>query len=131
MKTPTDIERYQDYYQEPQFWDKLKSVARKAGVKLVYVALVLYYTLQSPALSAKEKGLILGALGYFILPVDLIPDFLPGVGLTDDLAALVIVFTKLAANITPEIKAQAKKKVTAWFGDGRPDSAFDPRIDEQ
>ena len=130
MKTPNNIEQYQDYYSEPQFWDKLKSVAKKAGIKAVYAALVLYYALQNPAISLKDKGMILGALGYFILPVDLIPDFLPALGYTDDLAALVIVFSKVAKCITPETKAKAKAKLAVWFGSPA-DEVPDDFVDEQ
>lgn len=130
MKTPKDIEKYRDYYSEPQFWDKVKSVAKKAGVKAIYAALVLYYALQNPAISMKDKGMILGALGYFILPVDLIPDFLPALGFTDDLAALVIVFNKVSKAITPEVRAQAKAKLHTWFGNPNQEKPYD-FVDEQ
>lgn len=130
MKTPKDIEKYQDYYSEPQFWDKAKSVARQAGIKVIYAALVLYYALQNPAISMKDKGMILGALGYFILPVDLIPDFLPALGFTDDLAALVIVYNKVSKAITPEVKAQAKAKLYTWFGNPKQEKPYD-YVDEQ
>jgi len=131
MKTPKDIEKYQDYYSEPQFWDKMKSVAMKAGAKVVYAALVLYYALQSPTISMKDKGMILGALGYFILPVDLIPDFLPALGFTDDLAALVIVFNKVSKAITPDVRNQAKKKLLTWFGEPKKDEKPYDFVDEQ
>lgn len=130
MKTPKDIEKYQDYYSEPQFWDKAKSVARQAGIKVIYAALVLYYALQNPAISMKDKSMILGALGYFILPVDLIPDFLPALGFTDDLAALVIVYNKVSKAITPEVKSKAKVKLTSWFGDPKKEKPYD-FVDEQ
>ena len=130
MKTPKDIEQYQDYYSEPQFWDKVTSVAKKAGVKAIYAALVLYYALQNPSISMKDKAMIIGALGYFILPVDLIPDFLPALGFTDDLAALVIVFNKVSKAITPEVRSQAKAKLRTWFGDPKQEKPYD-FVDEQ
>lgn len=83
-----NYDKYQKNYSESEFWIKLKKVARKAGVKVVYAALLLYYVLRNPATPSADRAKILGALGYFILPIDLLPDFLPVAGFTDDLAAL-------------------------------------------
>ena len=60
---------------------------------------------------------ILGALGYLILPTDLIPDLLPAIGYTDDLAALMWALYSVAKNITPEVKIQARVKLGEWFND--------------
>ena len=117
MMTPRNIERYQDRYNEKDFAHKLGKAARKAGIKVIYLALVLYYVLKSPSVSKGDKGKIWGALGYFILPIDLIPDFLPVAGYTDDLAALAWAFYSVAKNVTPEIKEQAKSKLHEWFKD--------------
>jgi uncharacterized membrane protein YkvA (DUF1232 family) len=92
-------------------------VARWAGAKVMYAVLLLYYVLQSPTISKADKGKIYGALGYFILPTDLVVDFLPIVGYSDDLAALMIALHAVATNITPEVKAQAKAKLSKWFGE--------------
>ncbi len=115
MRKPTDIEKYQDNYSENKLLKKLSSVARWAGAKVVYAVLLLYYVLQSPNVSTKDKSKIWGALGYFILPTDLVLDFLPVVGYSDDFAALMIALHAVATNITPEIKAQAKAKLSTWF----------------
>ena len=64
----------------------------------------------------KTKLAIYGALGYFILPIDAIPDFLP-LGFSDDAAALVPAFMLASAYITPEIEEMAKKKADKWFGE--------------
>jgi uncharacterized membrane protein YkvA (DUF1232 family) len=92
-------------------------VARWAGAKVMYAVLLLYYVLQSPTISKADKGKIYGALGYFILPTDLVVDFLPIVGYSDDLAALMIALHAVASNITPEVKTQAKAKLSKWFGE--------------
>jgi uncharacterized membrane protein YkvA (DUF1232 family) len=115
MRKPTDIEKYQGNYSENKLLKKLSSVARWAGAKVVYAVLLLYYVLQSPNVSTKDKSKIWGALGYFILPTDLVLDFLPVVGYSDDFAALMIALHAVATNITPEIKAQAKAKLSTWF----------------
>lgn len=117
MKAPKEIEKYQKNYSESGLQHKIKSVARWAGAKVTYAVLLLYYVLQSPTISKADKSKIYGALGYFILPTDLVVDFLPLVGYSDDFAALMIALHAVATNITPEIKAQAKAKLTKWFGD--------------
>ena len=117
MKAPKELEKYQENYSESGLQHKIKSVARWAGAKVTYAVLLLYYVLQSPTISKADKSKIYGALGYFILPTDLVVDFLPLVGYSDDLAALMIALHAVATNITPEIKAQAKAKLTKWFGD--------------
>ena len=96
-------------------------MAYKVGSKMIYYALVLYYALQSPTITKKDKLIIYGALGYLILPIDLLPDFLPG-GYTDDVAGLAIAIFKIARNITPEVRAKAQAKVNEWFGKVSPDT---------
>lgn len=116
MKTE-DIEKYRNEYSESEFWAKLKKVAKKAGANVVYVALILYYELKDPAVSAKEKAVILGALGYFILPVDLLPDFVPMAGYVDDLAALAAAYSYIRGHLSEDVKQQAQGKLREWFGD--------------
>ena len=112
-----EIVKYARLFDEKEFWDKMKRFGRKAGIKVVYAALLLYYVLKSPATSAKDRAKILGALGYFILPIDVIPDFIPIAGYTDDLAALTWGVYCVIKGITPEVKANAAAKLHEWFGD--------------
>lgn len=114
--TSGDLPQYQKNYSEDAFWDKLKRIASKAGAKVVYYALVLYYTLMDPNTPAQYKIVIAGALGYLILPLDLLPDLLPFAGLADDWAALVAAVAYVASAITPSIKEKARAKVSSWFG---------------
>mgnify|MGYP003297159323 CR=1 FL=1 len=58
------------------FWSKLKKSAKRAGMKVVYKALQLYYALKSPNTPAWAKAVIIGALSYFISPIDLFPDII-------------------------------------------------------
>ena len=89
MKPPKDIEKYQEHYDEKKLGTKLPKVARKAGSKLVYAVLLLYYVLRSKTVSNADKTKIYGALGYFLLPLDILPDFIPLAGYTDDLTAVI------------------------------------------
>lgn len=115
MNKPDNIEKYQGNYSESGFWNKVKKVALKAGAKVIYVALILYYELADPNVSPKEKAIIIGALGYFILPLDLIPDAIPVLGFSDDLAALVAAYGYVKGHLTPEVKLRAWKKLCEWF----------------
>ncbi len=121
----TRSEAYGKHYSEPDFWRKLGRIAGKAGIKLTYAALLLFYVLKDPGTPRKERNKILGALGYLILPLDLIPDWIPVAGFTDDLAALTWAVYMVIKCITPEVKAQAAAKCHEWFGD------FDPSIVEE
>lgn len=114
--TSKDLVKYESNYSEGAFWNKVKKIASRAGVKTVYYALVLYYTLADPSTPAKYKAVITGALGYFILPFDLLPDLLPFSGMADDWAALVAAVAYVTSAITPAIKEKARAKVNSWFG---------------
>ncbi len=112
-----DIQKYQGHYSEQKLTGKLPKVARKAGQKLTYAILLLYYVLRSPSVTKGDKATILGALGYFILPLDILPDFVPIVGFTDDLSAILLALHAVWKNITPEVKAKAAAKAAELFGD--------------
>ena len=62
------------------------------------------------------KVLILGCLGYFILPTDLIPDILAGVGYADDVAALGIAFNAISGLLSEAVKMKAQKNSRKWLG---------------
>ena len=110
-----ELNKYEKEYTEEGLWDKIASVAKKAGIKVIYYVLLLYYALQSSKVTVTEKALIIGALGYFILPLDFVPDFIPIVGYGDDCAVLYGLIQKLSC-IDESVKAQAKRKLKEWFG---------------
>lgn len=112
-----DLVKYQDNYSEPKLWDKLKKFAVKIGSGPTYYVLVLFYVMKSPGVSLEHKALIIGALGYFILPVDLIPDVIPALGFTDDIAALTLAYQAVKNSVTPDIEEKAKSKLAEWFGE--------------
>ena len=110
-----DFMSYKDKFSANGFVEKISRIAKRAGAKLVYVALVLYYTLQSDKVSVKDKAVIIGALGYLISPLDLIPDAFPIAGLTDDLTVLLFVLKKVWGDVSDDVKEKAKAKLTQWF----------------
>ena len=111
-----NLDDYAQYFNDSKLWKKLKKVAQKAGRKAVYYVLVLYYVARDPAVPSGLKLKILGALGYFILPLDLIPDAILGLGFTDDLAALAWALFKIKKYVTPEIQRKARERMREWFG---------------
>ena len=111
-----NLDDYAQYFNDSKLWNKLKKVARKAGRKAVYYVLVLYYVARDPAVPSSLKLKIVGALGYFILPLDIIPDAILGLGFTDDLAALAWALFKIKKYITPEIERKARERLRQWFG---------------
>ena len=114
MELP-DFMSYANKFSQSEFAEKIARIAKRAGVKLVYAALILYYTLQSDKVSKADKAIIIGALGYMISPLEVIPDAIPIAGLTDDLAVLLYVLKKVWTGIDPEIVEQAKSKLSRWF----------------
>lgn len=113
--TKIDITSYQKEYSEPKLLDKLQKVAKKAGAKVVYAVLLCVYVLSSKNVPFDAKAKIIGALGYFILPIDMIPDGIPLAGYADDLTALYWALRSVCENITPDIEEKAKRKLTEWF----------------
>ncbi len=114
MELP-DFMSYAGKFSQSEFIEKVSRIAKRAGAKLVYSALILYYTLQSDKVSKADKAIIIGALGYMISPLDVIPDAIPIAGLTDDLAVLLYVLKKVWTGIDPEIVETAKNRLSKWF----------------
>lgn len=106
----TELVKYQSKFSESKFWTKIKTIITHVGKDLLYLALLLYYVLQSDDVSLRHKAIIIGALGYLILPLDFIPDTIPVIGFTDDLTALTTAYEIVKSSITPEIEARAKAK---------------------
>lgn len=109
--------RYRKHYSDASFWDKLKRYSKVAGMKVVYPALLLHYLMKSDEVPLRAKLILSAALGYFILPVDFIPDIAPLLGFTDDLGVLALILRQMAVYVTPEIKRQAREHVRKWFGE--------------
>lgn len=105
-----------DGYSESRFWDKVKQYAKVAGSEVIEKALWLFYAAQRPETPAWAKAVIYGALAYFILPTDAIPDLAPLVGYTDDLGALAAAIGMVSLYISDEVKEKASRKMLDWFG---------------
>ena len=112
-----EVQKYGTYYSVNRFWKKVERVAKKVGATVLLPVFTLYYMLQDDKVSLQHKAYIVGALGYFILPIDLIPDgILPVIGFTDDIAVMTLVLKLVKDSITPEIKARANARVSEIIG---------------
>ena len=116
MELP-DFMNYANKFSKKEFVEKIARIAKGAGAKLVYAALILYYTLQSDKVSATNKAMIIGALGYLISPLDVVPDAIPIAGLADDLGVLVFVLKKVWTDVDPDIQVKARQRLSKWFDD--------------
>jgi len=112
----TEVEKYGGSYSEESLWDKLKGGAKKAGANLIYDVLQLFYVAQNPNVPMKIRAAMVAPLGYFISPVDLIPDLVPIVGYSDDAAVIAMAIGIAHLYINDEIRQKAQDKLVAFFG---------------
>lgn len=109
-----DNSKFKSSYSEKSFWDKLANFAKKAGREVVENALKLYYAMVLGKATPAQITAIIGALGYFISPIDAIPDMAPG-GFVDDAGVLGLAVSTLACCSDPEVVRAAKAKASEWF----------------
>lgn len=103
-------------FDDGSFWNKVKNFALKAGKEVIEKALWLYYAAQQPSTPAWARTVIYGALAYFVLPVDAVPDAIPVAGFTDDLGALAAALGTVSMYVTDQVKTMASEKMKEWFG---------------
>ncbi len=116
LKHPVMNEQtYSNEFTETSFWQKVKNVTKTAGCELIEKALVMYYATMDEDTPVWARTILVGALGYFICPIDAIPDAIPGGGYADDAGAIAAALGMVAAHIKPEHKVLAKRKVDEWF----------------
>ena len=118
-----------DLYSADAFREKLAGFARFAGRQVVEKALILYHTLQRPETPKAAKATIVGALAYFILPIDAVADFLPGVGFTDDLGVIAAALVTVSGYVTEDIRKTAARQAAAFFGENPPPSLAERTAD--
>lgn len=111
------IEKYRHRFSEIKLWSKLKDYGKQAGLKTVYSALLLFYAYKRKDTPAWAKRVIFGVLGYFIAPIDVIPDLTPLIGYTDDIGMLSLGLATIAFYINDEVKTNARAQLDKWFGD--------------
>ena len=111
----SDPEEFAQYYSSEGFWRKLARQSKGIGQKFSEILLVLYYSLTDRETPKWAKSVIVGALGYFIFPVDAIPDFIPVIGFTDDYGMIMSALAVIAAHIKDEHKEKARAITAKLF----------------
>lgn len=108
---------YQDKFSKDNLLLKLQHYGRDIGLTVLYNVLQLWYVLQKPEVPAKNKAVIMGALGYLITPLDFIPDLTPILGYNDDAAAILFALYMVRQYVDDEVKAQAKARLAKFFSE--------------
>lgn len=112
----SDSQACRSEYSDSAFQAKVKRYAQVAGSTVLEPALKMYYALKDDDTPGWAKSTIIGALGYFILPFDAIPDILPVVGYSDDLTVLAGALMVVSAHIKDEHVEKARATLRQWFG---------------
>ena len=114
MKNP--FKKYSASFSEGNLLKKLQHYAKQAGLKVVYTALLLFYAYKRKETPAWARNIILGTLGYFITPIDALPDLTPILGYTDDIGVLSFGLVTIACYVDDEVRINARKRLHKWFG---------------
>ena len=88
------------------FWKKLRKVAGR--IPFAEDAAAAYFCAVDPATPSKVKAVLFAALAYFVMPFDVIPDFVAGIGFTDDAAVIALALSMVAGAIKDEHRARAR-----------------------
>jgi uncharacterized membrane protein YkvA (DUF1232 family) len=102
-------------YSEESMWAKLAGFAKTAGKEVVEKVLTLFEALKDKDTPGWAKGVIVAALGYFISPVDAIPDIVPFAGFADDLGALAVALSTVGVHIKDSHVKAARATLKKWF----------------
>ena len=97
------------------FWPKIRRVAAK--VPFAKEALSVWYCAKDDETPLAAKGMMFAALAYFVLPVDAVPDFIAGLGYTDDAAVFTALMAIVGRNLKPRHKLAATQDIERLRGD--------------
>lgn len=90
-------------------WNLIRRIARK--IPFAEDVLALYYCARDPMTETRVKLIILAALGYFVLPADILPDIMPVLGFTDDAAVIAAAIAAVRGSITDLHRRKAKDQL--------------------
>ena len=109
--------KYKDSFMLNDLGPKLRKYFSMMGQKAVYTVLLLFYAFKRSDTPGWAKNIIIGAIGYFLSPIDTIPDLTPFLGLTDDFGVLSFGLVAIACYINDEVRYNAKQKLATFFNE--------------
>lgn len=107
--------QYSEEYSDKSLIQKIKSSFSKAGASVIYGVWLLYYALNDPSVPKRAKATIICALGYFISPIDIVPDYIPVIGYGDDFSAIITALGVISMFITEDMKQKARQRTQEIF----------------
>jgi len=118
MSRKDKLSGYEKYYDENNFLTKLRKLVFRLGEEVVIHVLMLWFLLLSGKVPLKTRLLIMAALGYLVMPADLVSDFIPALGFTDDVAFLTYAFNQTSRYMDESIRKKAVEKLQRWIAPG-------------
>ncbi len=115
MSRADKLSGYEKYYDENNFLTKLRKLVFRLGEEVVIHVLMLWFLLLSGKVPIKTRLLIMAALGYLVMPADLVSDFIPVLGFTDDIAFLTYAFNQTSRYMDESIRKKAIEKLQKWM----------------
>lgn len=109
------LDQFRSYFSEGSFKEKIVSITKSASSRTIYTAMLLYFAYRRKDTPAWAKRIVVGALGYLVMPFDAIPDLSPFIGLTDDIGILSFGLVTIAAYINDEVRDDAREQVNKLF----------------
>lgn len=112
-----EFKKYREQFSKEKLARKINQTFGKLGQKVIYTVLLLYYAYRNANTPSWAKNIIIGALGYFLSPIDAIPDLSPFLGYTDDLGILSFGLVTIACYINTDVRTKAEEKLKNFFGE--------------
>ena len=110
IQLPAVIERNEEKVRAG-FWTKMTRVA--ASIPFAPDLLAAYYCTRDPKTPMRVRAILLAALAYFVVPTDMIPDFLAGLGFTDDATVLMTAVGMISSHLKPHHREQAEETLNS------------------
>ncbi len=95
--------------------ERLKGYLAGSARKMMYAALLLFFSYQKKDTPGWAKRIVLGSLAYALAPVDLIPDLTPFIGFQDDFGVLMLGLVSIAGHINEDVRTKARTQMSKWF----------------
>lgn len=102
-------------FSDASLFDKLAGHAAAAGREVVEKVLWLWFASRRSDLPVWARTTVYGALAYFVLPMDAIPDLLPGLGYTDDIGVLSYALVTIASYVDADVKRRTAALLSRLF----------------